>query len=78
VAGTSVASITTAAGLAKRVFYDHFADKEACFVELFREFGAERLRAALNTAEAASDPSAFGSSAPSFGRSSPTGHPIRA
>lgn len=59
-AGTSVASITTAAGLAKRVFYDHFADKEACFVELFREFGAERLHAALDTAEAASDPSAFG------------------
>jgi len=29
VAGTSVASITTAARLAKRVFNDHFANKEA-------------------------------------------------
>lgn len=52
VAGTSVASITTAAGLAKRVFYEHFPDKEACFVELFNEYSAERLRAALGVAEA--------------------------
>jgi AcrR family transcriptional regulator len=59
VAGTSVASITTAAGLAKRVFYEHFADKEACFVALFREFGAEYLRFALRTAEAASGQGAF-------------------
>lgn len=59
VAGTSVASITSAAGLAKRVFYEHFADKEACFVELFREFGAEYLRFALDTAAAASDRTAF-------------------
>jgi AcrR family transcriptional regulator len=59
VAGTSVASITSAAGLAKRVFYEHFADKEACFVELFRESGAQRLRAALGTAEAAGGQGAF-------------------
>ncbi len=59
VAATSVASITSAAGLAKRVFYEHFADKEACFVELFREFGAEYLRFALDTAEAAVDRSAL-------------------
>jgi AcrR family transcriptional regulator len=55
VAGTSVASITSAAGLAKRVFYEHFADKEACFVEVFREFGAEYLRFARETAEAVGD-----------------------
>jgi AcrR family transcriptional regulator len=59
VAGTSVASITSAAGLANRVFYEHFPDKEACFVELFREFGAEYLRFALETAEAMSDRSSF-------------------
>lgn len=59
VAGTTVASITSAAGLAKRVFYEHFADKEACFLELFREFGAEYLRFALDTAEAAGDRSAL-------------------
>ena len=58
VAGTSVASITSAAGLAKRVFYEHFADKEACFVEVFRAFGAEYLRFALDTAAAAGDRSA--------------------
>jgi AcrR family transcriptional regulator len=59
VAGTSVASITSAAGLAKRVFYEHFADKEACFVVLFRELGAEYLRSALDTAEAAAGASPF-------------------
>jgi AcrR family transcriptional regulator len=59
VAGTSIASITSAAGLANRVFYEHFADKEACFVELFREFGAEYLRFALDTAGATGDRSAF-------------------
>lgn len=53
VAGTSVGSITSSAGVAKRVFYEHFADKEACFAELFREFGAEYLRFALDTAESA-------------------------
>lgn len=55
VAGTSVASITSAAGLAKRVFYEHFADKEACFVELFEETGAGHLRVAVDTAEAMGD-----------------------
>jgi AcrR family transcriptional regulator len=59
VAGTSVAGITSAAGLAKRVFYEHFADKEACFVELFREFGAAHLRFALDKAEAATGRSAW-------------------
>jgi len=59
VAGTSVASITSAAGLANRVFYEHFPDKEACLVELFQEFGAEYLRFALGTAESMSDRSAF-------------------
>lgn len=52
VAGTSVASITSAAGLAKRVFYEHFPDKEACFVELVKEYSAGRLRNARDTAEA--------------------------
>jgi len=58
VAGTSVASITTQAGLAKRVFYEHFEDKEGCFVELFRQFSGDHLRFALRTAEAADDRSA--------------------
>lgn len=50
VAGTSVARITSRAGLAKRVFYEHFSDKEACFVELFEEYGAARLRDAVDAA----------------------------
>jgi AcrR family transcriptional regulator len=51
VAGTSVASITAHAGLAKRVFYEHFADKDACFAELLRQMGAARIRAASAAAE---------------------------
>ena len=53
VAGTSIASITTQAGLAKRVFYEHFAGKEACFAELLRQIGAARVRSASAAAEAA-------------------------
>src|SRR5271169_5833344 len=59
VAGTTVASITSAAGLAKRVFYEHFADKEACLVGVFRDFTTECRRFALEIAEGASDRSAF-------------------
>jgi AcrR family transcriptional regulator len=59
VAKTSVASITSEAGVGKRVFYEHFADKEACFVELFREYGAAQLRFALETAEASGDRNAL-------------------
>lgn len=55
VAGTSVAAVASHAGLAKRVFYEHFADKEACFVELLRQIGAEHLRSAVAAAEAAGD-----------------------
>lgn len=59
VAGTTVASITSRAGLAKRVFYDHFTDKEACFVELLKHIGAEHLRRAVAAAEAAEGRSAY-------------------
>jgi AcrR family transcriptional regulator len=59
VAGTSVASITSAAGLAKRVFYEHFEDKDACFAELFRQFGAGYLRSAVDAAQAADGSGAF-------------------
>lgn len=54
-----MASITSRAGLAKRVFYDHFADKEACFVELLQQIGSDHLRRAVAAAEAAEGTSAF-------------------
>jgi AcrR family transcriptional regulator len=50
--GTSVASIASDAGVSKRVFYEHFANKEACFVELLRELGAEILRRGVAAAHA--------------------------
>lgn len=59
VAGTSIAAITTHAGLAKRVFYEHFADKEACFAELLRQIGAARVGAAWVAAEAAAGDTPF-------------------
>jgi AcrR family transcriptional regulator len=59
VAGTSVASITSSAGLAKRVFYEHFEDKDACFAELFRQLGAGYLRFARDAAEAAAGRGAY-------------------
>jgi AcrR family transcriptional regulator len=59
VAGTTIASITTRAGLAKRVFYEHFADKEACFAEVLRQIGATRVRSAHAAAESAAGGSPF-------------------
>lgn len=59
VVGTSVASITSRAGVAKRVFYEHFADKEACFAELMRLYGADRVRTAVAAVEDAGDRNAF-------------------
>lgn len=53
IAGTSVAEIVRHAGVAKRAFYEHFADKEACFVELGRHISAQYLRSGITAAESA-------------------------
>jgi AcrR family transcriptional regulator len=50
--GTRVADIVAEAGLSKSTFYEHFASKEECFVELNRRTSAEMLRTAVDTAEA--------------------------
>ena len=57
--GTTVENITTTAGVAKRVFYEHFTDKEACFVELLGQYSADHLRYALDTAEEVDERSPF-------------------
>src|SRR5687768_11861560 len=50
--GTRVADIVAEAGLSKSTFYEHFASKEECFVELHRRTSAQMLRGAVDTAEA--------------------------
>jgi AcrR family transcriptional regulator len=57
--GTRVADIVAEAGLSKSTFYEHFASKEECFVELNRRTGAEMLRTAVSTAETALDRGAY-------------------
>ncbi|MBW0172209.1 MAG: TetR/AcrR family transcriptional regulator [Hydrogenophaga sp.] len=43
-AATSIAAIVAEAGVSKRTFYEHFADKDACFLELYRAASASALR----------------------------------
>jgi AcrR family transcriptional regulator len=49
--GTRVADIVAEAGLSKSTFYEHFATKEECFVELHRRTTGQMLRSAVDTAE---------------------------
>jgi AcrR family transcriptional regulator len=57
--GTRVADIVAEAGLSKSTFYEHFASKEECFVELNRRTSAEMVRTAVDAAEAAIDRGPF-------------------
>jgi AcrR family transcriptional regulator len=43
-AATSIAAVVAEAGVSKRTFYEHFADKDACFLELYRAASASALR----------------------------------
>jgi len=51
---TTVAHITKAASVSRRTFYEHFADKEACFLAAY-EMVAEHLRASMEAAAAVFD-----------------------
>jgi len=57
--GTRVADIVAEAGLSKSTFYEHFASKEECFIELNRRTSAEMLRVAVETAEATIERGAY-------------------
>jgi len=46
---TTVANITKAASVSRRTFYEHFADKEACFLAAY-EMVADHLRASMQAA----------------------------
>lgn len=47
--GTTVAHITKAAGVSRRTFYEHFADKEACFLAAY-EMVAGHIRDSMQVA----------------------------
>lgn len=53
--GTRVADIVKEAGLSKSTFYEHFASKDDCILELYRRTSAQMLLAGVNTAEATID-----------------------
>ncbi len=42
-AATSIAAVVAEAGVSKRTFYEHFVDKDACFLELYRAASASAL-----------------------------------
>lgn len=46
---TTVADITKAASVSRRTFYEHFADKEACFMAAY-EMVADHIRASMRAA----------------------------
>lgn len=43
-AATSIAAVVAEAKVSKRTFYEHFADKDACFLALYRAASASALR----------------------------------
>jgi AcrR family transcriptional regulator len=51
---TTVAHTTKAASVSRRTFYEHFADKEACFLAVY-EMIAEHIRDSMRAAAAAFD-----------------------
>ena len=47
--GTTVANVTKAASVSRRTFYEHFADKEACFLAAY-EMVADHIRDSMKVA----------------------------
>lgn len=56
---TRLSDIVAEAGLSKTTFYDHFASKEECFVELYRRVTAAMLRAGIAAAKEHEDGDAY-------------------
>src|SRR4051794_9372552 len=49
-AATTIADVVRHARVSKRTFYEHFADKEACFLALYSETSDELLRVIADAA----------------------------
>ena len=45
IAGATVVDIVRHARVSKRTFYEHFADKEACFIAAYRELAGQTMQA---------------------------------
>src|SRR5262249_24743305 len=56
-AGASVAKVVERAGVSRATFYEHFRDREECFLVAYRGIVAG-VRAAIGSASAAADPAA--------------------
>jgi AcrR family transcriptional regulator len=54
-AGTTVADVVAGAGVSRKTFYEHFRDKEECFLAAF-DAGVDLLLAAIVAAEPAGEP----------------------
>ena len=51
-AATSIAAVVAEAGVSKRTFYEHFVDKDACFLALYRAASASALRTLRESVQA--------------------------
>jgi AcrR family transcriptional regulator len=51
-AATSIAAVVAEAGVSKRTFYEHFADKDACFLALYRAASASALHTLRESVQA--------------------------
>lgn len=49
--GTRISDIVAEAGLSKATFYEHFASKQECFLELYRRTNAAMVRVGIQAAE---------------------------
>jgi AcrR family transcriptional regulator len=52
---TTIADVVKVARTSRSVFYKHFADKEKCFVETYRQMTGVRIQASLEAAAEAED-----------------------
>lgn len=51
-AAASIAAVVAEAGVSKRTFYEHFVDKDACFLALYRAASASALRTLRDAVQA--------------------------
>ena len=55
-AAVTIADVVRVARVSKRTFYEHFADKEACFLELYAETSDELLELIATATDEAGGP----------------------
>ena len=68
-AGTTVADVVAGAGVSRKTFYEHFRDKEECFLAAF-DAGVDLLLAAIVGAQPPATTRGSGSCEPACGHTS--------